>query len=369
MTYLSKRHDGALPSAGFDVVEARLREVDGAEWDGFAAACSAPYCAAYASLRAVRAKHVLRERLRLIRVYRWRNGVRVQIGQCAIRWAGMEGRFVGGLQLLPSESADWSAAMAAILAHAGAGHYRYGGSWNPEEDRSPVLGTMVGVTVDHVRPLTVQGVDFSRWPSWDAYWRATSTNIQRNARYAEERIEGLAIENFEARGALIQMRRMTRLRARTYRRKALYLNSVIWAFSQMIDIAFYRRMVAISFSRAGRSDLACQFNVHFGGSTYYLFGGSDAAASGASWYLMRDVLHRAYQRNPNGRFVMGPVDYALHDEAVGGGLLRSRRSCRVSDWQTAVVDFHYAPPTVSDRLPPMPLVPQQVPVGEEGIAA
>ena len=38
---------------------------------------------------------------------------------------------------------------------------------------------------------------------------------------------------------------------------------------------------------------------------------------------------------------MGDVDYATHDENIGGGLLRFRQSCRVSAYPTSAVRFAY----------------------------
>jgi hypothetical protein len=84
--------------------------------------------------------------------------------------------------------------------------------------------------------------------------------------------------------------------------------------------------------------------MEFGTHTYYLDGGSRPANKGAAWYLQRSMLQRAWERHP-GRaiFIMGYVDFGTHDEAVGGGLLRSRKAVRASDYETAVVTFDYRP--------------------------
>jgi hypothetical protein len=52
-------------------------------------------------------------------------------------------------------------------------------------------------------------------------------------------------------------------------------------------------------------------------------------------------LQRAYQRTPQGRFIMGFIDPATHNDALSQGLLRSREACRVTDFPTAIVDFVY----------------------------
>jgi hypothetical protein len=51
------------------------------------------------------------------------------------------------------------------------------------------------------------------------------------------------------------------------------------------------------------------------------------------------MLEEAYRRNPAGKFVMGYVDHSIHDDAVGAGLLRSRRACRAAEFPTSVVTF------------------------------
>jgi hypothetical protein len=87
----------------------------------------------------------------------------------------------------------------------------------------------------------------------------------------------------------------------------------------------------------------------FARNTYYTDGGSDAGISGAAWFLITEMARRAYEGDPEGRFVMGYLDPALHDESVGGGLVRSRRSMRVTSYPTAIVTLTSAPPVTGSR--------------------
>ena len=88
--------------------------------------------------------------------------------------------------------------------------------------------------------------------------------------------------------------------------------------------------------------LGAIFGVEFGTHVYYDSGGSRPDNGGAAWFLTLAILRRTYERNPRtAKFIMGYVDYAMHEEKIGGGLLRFRRSCRVSDYPTSVVRFSY----------------------------
>ena len=88
--------------------------------------------------------------------------------------------------------------------------------------------------------------------------------------------------------------------------------------------------------------LGAIFGVEFGPHVYYANGGSQPDNTGAAWYMTLAILRRTYERNPRtAKFIMGYVDYATHDETIGGGLLRFRRSCRVSDYPTSIVRFAY----------------------------
>jgi hypothetical protein len=54
------------------------------------------------------------------------------------------------------------------------------------------------------------------------------------------------------------------------------------------------------------------------------------------------LSQQAQARGPGAQFIMGPFEAARHDEALGGGLLRSRRACRVIDVSAAITRFSFA---------------------------
>lgn len=76
----------------------------------------------------------------------------------------------------------------------------------------------------------------------------------------------------------------------------------------------------------------------FGPDTFYLTGGSSADSDGASWLMLVTLLKRQWDRDRNGRFVLGFVDLAQEGEGREG-LLRQRNSLRKSDLDTSIVRF------------------------------
>ena len=94
--------------------------------------------------------------------------------------------------------------------------------------------------------------------------------------------------------------------------------------------------------RNGRKVLAAFFGATFGEMTYYFDGASRRRNGGASWRLVLEMMRRAYQQAPKGKFVMGYVDYAIHDKALSDGLIWSRTACRASEYPTSIVTFQYS---------------------------
>jgi hypothetical protein len=70
-----------------------------------------------------------------------------------------------------------------------------------EKSREADLKQISAVTIESIRPLVVHAVDFSRWPTWDDYWRAISSNSRRNARRGELLIRDLSIAIRQGRQA------------------------------------------------------------------------------------------------------------------------------------------------------------------------
>ena len=224
----------------------------------------------------------------------------------------------------------------------GPGHYAYGSTESIEKSREVDLKQISAVTIESVRPLVVHAVDFSRWPTWDDYWRAISSNSRRNARRAELLIPDLSIAIHQGYQAALDIPTLQRLRAAMYRRKGLAFGSWRAGLSGLGMILTCPQYVFTAVVSGQNRALGAIFGVEFGPHVYYANGGSQPDNGGAAWYLTLAILRRTYERNPTtAKFIMGYVDYAIHEENIGGGLLRFRRSCRVSDYPTSVVRFSY----------------------------
>jgi hypothetical protein len=320
-------------------VPLRLRECDPDEWDAFAQACGCSFRSGHSWLRAWALKWRIRYRLHVLELRA--SGRR--IGRCAVGVGARERIFLDRLQLAPDAGPDlWAEAMAAVLAHLGPGRYRYGWQLNLEPCRAAALRRLAGVTVETVQPLTVQAVDFRQWPSWDAYWKSTSNNTRRNAKRADA--EGLRIEVRRGLASLRHAVPLVRLRSLMYERKGIRFEALKVLATYVAAYLGSPRYTLTSLVTDDEQALAGFSGMEFGPHTYYIDGGSRPANKGAAWALQRSMLQRAWERHP-GRalFVMGYVDYATHDDAVGGGLLRSRKAVRASDYNTSVVTFSFQP--------------------------
>ncbi len=252
--------------------------------------------------------------------------------------------FYDGLCLKPDHAGCWAEAMAAALRLCGPGRFEYGWEWSLEPRREQQLGAIAGVEISLVRPSTVHAIDFARWPSWDDYRRATSENVRRNARRASAYIDALTVTFDAGLAALPHIRELAALRRELSRRKGLSYRPVRAALGYLGSIITMPRQAMIARVTGGGRTLAAYRYAEFGALTYFRDGAAVPDPGGAAWFLMLAMLQRAYDRAPQGKFVMGYTDRqpGRGDPAVG--LLRSRRSVRVSDWPTSVVRFRWSPP-------------------------
>jgi hypothetical protein len=320
-----------------------LRQCNPKEWDAFAQHCNASYRSAQPWLRAWSLKWRFRYDLRLFELHA---GGR-RIGQCAVGIGSNHRIFLDRLMLKPGFEALWADAMSDLLAQLGPGTYRYGWQLNLEQRREEDLKKVPGVTVQSVKPLTVHAVDFRQWASWDEYWKSTSSNAKRNAKRAQS--EGVRIDVRRGCASLRHVVPLVRLRALMYERKGIEFRSLKVLASYIATFMASPKYTITAIAADAERSLAGFSGTEFGTHTYYLDGGSRPANKGAAWYLQKTMLQRAWKRHPGrATFVMGYVDYATHDEAVGGGLLRSRKAVRASDYETSVVKFTYRPSTSED---------------------
>jgi hypothetical protein len=328
--------------ARVSVSEVRLSQFDRQAWDRNAARCGASMRSAFAHLHGLRLKFLFRGVPRLFHVYLEADGQRTQIGQYTLIFRRDARIFYDGLNLYPEHRGLWTAAMTAILADAGAGTYEYGWQWVPEPPRDAELQAIPGVTMTHVRPILVQGVDFANWPDWDAYYRDVSENIRRNAKKAEKLHGDLKFSLVTGLATLAKVPALVAMRGAMYRRKQLAFSPLRIFAGYVTSILACPEQAMISEVTGGGRTLAIQNNVEFADYHYYLDGAAANETDGGGWFLQLAMLRRAYERTPKGKFLLGYTDLPLDDQ-LAEGLLRSRRSLRASDWPSCLVRFDWRP--------------------------
>jgi hypothetical protein len=331
----------AVPSF-LTVSQAAHDAIASQEWDDFAKRCNASFQCSHSYLRTWALKNRFRYDLCLFELNAQESGPAQKIAQCAIGIGAASRIFVGELQLLSGHSISWTGAMAALLDHLGPGHYQYGSTYSLDKAHEDDLQQINAVRVERVRPLVVKAVDFSRWPTWNDYWQAISSNSRRNARRAEALFPDLSVAIHHGFKATLDLPVLLRLRAAMYRRKGLAFEPWRAGLSDLGMILGCPQYAFTAVASGRNRALAAISAVEFGPNLYYANGASRPDNGGAAWYLMLAMLRRTCERYPGAaRFIMGYVDYATHDELISGGLLRFRRSCRVSAYPTSVVDFSY----------------------------
>jgi hypothetical protein len=324
----------AAPSDALRVAETFA---DAAAWDDFAQRAGASYLCSNANLRGEK----LRTRgLRRLAVFMEGR----QVAQCAVVTDAVQGRrgmrFVDSVQVLPEHALLWPRIMTALLRYLGAGRYFYGGKWNVEAPRSGILRLIPGVTIVEVAHYTVNAVDFGRWPDWAAYERDISSNAKRSVIKAKKADPGITISIDQgAAAAFRHVVPLTILRWRTNRRKGLtnvaipvdasryFLRSTL-----MGQNSFTAR--AIMFGRT----TAYFSGMRYGANTFYLHGASTLDSQGGSWFLMLEMLHRAWR--PDGKFMLG-MYLTGSDWAGRDNILLSRRHCRATDFPNELVEFEF----------------------------
>jgi hypothetical protein len=316
--------------------EISMRSAAVSGWDEFAMTARGSMESSLAWLRGWQLRHLGRARLFEIGV----GGKR--LGQCAILTNRDGHDLRDGVLLAPGAEALWSPAMAAILDRVGPGHYRVGSKWRLVPPATMALAALPGVAIARETPFVIQSVDFSRWPDWQGYWTQVSANVRRNVARAERQAK-LQLALSKGKGALVHLPMVFRRSLATHDRKAL--DGSGWRVAAHVagEIIACREHLVIASARIGRQPVSGKAGIAFGRHVHYLGGGStgDIGGTGAGWLVMRALLQQTHARGPDAQFIMGPFDAARHDEDQGGGLLRSRRACRVSDLPAALTAFRY----------------------------
>ena len=316
-----------------------FKSLEGDVWDRFAAECDAGY---RSSFRFLRATHILRwpkARILLFELYLKSDGHEVKIGQAAVKSSRRDHVFEDQLQIIPAHADKWGEAMSAIITAVGAGEYRYGYPLSIEPSRADDIKALPRTSNVIPREIVVQYIDFSKWNSWDEYYKNISTNSKRNANRAEKEIANLNLEQLHGIKTLKEIFYLVNLRDEIYTQKDIKFEKIRAALSYCGRLIGYGNKSFAASLTSNSKYLASISGVMFNDKIYYLDGGRDTATRGAAWYLTIEMLRICYARAPKGKFIMGYVDYALHDDAVGGGLLRSRQSCRTTDLTTTIVSF------------------------------
>jgi len=255
---------------------------------------------------------------------------------------GKTRKFYDNIALTPAYADHWREAIQAVLAHFGPGDYEWGWEWSLEPSRQADLEALPGVQILDAQAIVVHAVDFSQWPTWNDYWRAISENSRRNAQKAERANDGLKIVVRTGLSAIRSAGPLTRLRSAMYSRKGLGFRSLRTFLGYVAGVLLCPEQAMTASAEAGGRVLAAYHGVEFGQNTYYLDGAAAEGAEGGSWFLLLTMVRRAYERAPKGRFLMGYIGSALTRE-VPEGLIRSRRSLRVSEWPTCLIKFRWNP--------------------------
>lgn len=322
--------------------ELRFSSVDDIAWDSFAAACECSVRSTRAQLGAWRLKHIFSHQLRMFELFRRTAGGELKFAQCALG-VGRDGAsiFLDRLQILPKDAALWAASIKAILTTVGPGRFQYGWELNLEPPRDADLSSLPRVEIETSRPIIVQAIDFNRWSSWGEYYRTLRKGAKQSAKFAFRDMPTLALTTGVERGVLRHLPALLRLRLAASRRKGLGLRWADLAISYLACMALCPQHIVSRSAVVGDKVFSVYYGAEFGRDAYFLDSGSLAENKGAAWAVLISMIKRSYERSPSGKFIMGYVDYALHDEELGGGLLRSRAACRASDYPTSVVSFRY----------------------------
>jgi hypothetical protein len=314
------------------------------EWDAFAQSCDASFRCSHPATRLWQVERHLAFRLLRLDINLPVGGDLVKIGQCAIGKGRKLNVFSDSLQVLPEYRHLWPAAMRAVLVAGGEGTYHYGSDWNLEPCRADFLRALDGVTVEDVHPVDVVAIDFSRWATWEAYYKAVSQNARRNSEKVHRHYADLSVQRRHGVDAFRDIVPLQLLRRKLFERK-----SVSSSLAGLVARSGYRLAATTAYSHSGRLKdgrrvLARNLCIDFGRSTFYMEAAAAECSGGESTYLLRATIQEAYARSRGrGTFVMGPDDHKLDGDPQWEGLRRSRDQWRATARPTSMIRFTYLP--------------------------
>jgi len=327
------------------VEKVELRKTDPNEWDAFARACDGSFRSAHAHLRSLPYRKRPTARVTTYRILMREAASATPIGFYTMvpELGGLA--FYDGLKLLPEYRDRWTQALRAALDEHGAGRYIYGWAWSLEPSREAELRLLPEARVESVRDLLVQGVDFSQWPTWDAYYRSISENVRRNCKRARQVHPDLELVTLRGFAALRGIRRLVQMRREMYESKGVQFNRArsVAGYLGRFAVCPEQAMITFAYANSGpdAETLAVQHTVEFGSQMYYLDGASARDPGGAAWLLQLDLLESLHRMWPDGKMLLGYTDLPVVDQSAQG-LLRSRNSLRASGWETSIVTFDWS---------------------------
>lgn len=311
-----------------------------ADWDRFAQRCDASFRCIHKASRIWQLERSLFIKLLRLDIVLRDAGSPVKIGQCAVGMNGGVRTFADALQLLPEYRHLWPQAMQSVLQVTGPGRYRYGSDWNMEPSRADELAGLDGVELRKVHPVDILAVDFTDWDSWDAYYRQVSTNAKRNVKKAKKSYGDIRISDRQGLAIYQDLLPLQYARFTMFRRKSVASNCLSLIMRSSVRVAATSAYSTSARMTAEGDVIARYLGIDFGQTSFFLEAASGQAASGASSYLLKAMIERAFLRTQGkGAFVFGPDDHRQQGQPAWEGLVRSRLQWKAKPHPTAIICF------------------------------
>lgn len=262
------------------------------------------------------------------------------VGHFTLFRQGKRRWFVDGLRLDPEFEAFWGDAMTEALAVLGPGDYTYGWRYSLEGPRREEVERISGVCVTKEEAISVWGVDFADWPSWESYYRSLSENSRRSSTKVLKTFDRVEVR--EARGlqTLRILHKFVQFRANNYARKGLSAPPFRMFVRYVANALVLGDKFRLAYVVADDDVLAIHRNFDFGNIKYYLEGAFDSERGGTAWHLQIEVARAAYAADSKGKYILG-YNRVIYNEEAAAGLMRARRAMRAKEWENRPFEFSY----------------------------
>ena len=286
-------------------------------------------------------KHALKGRPRTYEIYVEEFGNDKKIGFYTISHVQGGLRFYDGINIVPEYDYMWRSIAEMVLKSLPDGEYEYGWQWNIANSKYVEISSLPGVEILDHRPILIQGVEFSKWPDWNAYYKDISENIRRNIKKTIDSSGNISIKYFRGYRSIFQIGEILSLRYQLAKRKGLEFNYFRLAVAYILSILTCPSQSELTQLDIKGRPVSIQNMSQFGDTTYYLDGASLPEFSGAGWVLQLETMKRAYERDPKGVYLLGYTDVEPRGPEPEG-LLRSRRSLRATEWSSSLISFRWS---------------------------